>query len=41
MEINNKEIKNVKEAFISIVLGTASGLLTYYLFLYSPLCQVM
>ena len=34
MEINNKEIKNVKEAFISIVLGTASGLLTYYLFLY-------
>lgn len=34
MEINDKEIKNVKEAFISIVLGTASGLLTYYLFLY-------
>ena len=29
-----KEIKYLNEAFISIVLGTSSGLITYYLFLY-------
>lgn len=34
MKIKEYEIEHLKEAFISIVLGTASGLLTYYLFLY-------
>lgn len=34
MKINDYEVENTKDAFISIVLGTGSGLLTYYLFLY-------
>lgn len=34
MKIKEHEIKYLNEAFISIVLGTSSGLITYYLFLY-------
>lgn len=34
MKIKEHEIKYLNEAFISIVLGTSSGIITYYLFLY-------
>ncbi|MBR6023342.1 MAG: hypothetical protein IK044_00055 [Methanobrevibacter sp.] len=34
MKTDKNELIHIPEAFISIILGTASGLLTYYIFLY-------